>query len=54
MLGKFGEDVKPIVSRIKEIMDIVWRAQSRAEELPSNTPCPILADNEQKEEAVEA
>lgn len=41
-LGKFGNDAKPIVDRITEIADIVWRTQSRAEELPSNTPSPLL------------
>ena len=43
-LGKLGTDAKPIVDRIKEISDIIWRTQSRAEELPSNTPKPLLED----------
>lgn len=42
VLGKFGEDAKPMVDRIKEIADIVWQTQSRAEELPSGTPIPLL------------
>lgn len=41
-LGKFGKDAKPIVDRIKEITEIVWQTQSRAEELPSGTPIPQL------------
>lgn len=41
-LGKFGTDAKPIVDRIKEITEIVWQTQSRAEELPSGTPIPQL------------
>lgn len=41
-LGKFGNDAKPIVDRIKEITEIVWQTQSRAEELPSGTPIPQL------------
>lgn len=41
ILGKLGNDSKPFVDRIKEIADIVWRTQSRAEELPSNTPTPL-------------
>jgi hypothetical protein len=41
-VGKFGNDVKPIVDRIKEITEIVWRTQARAEELPSDSPCPSL------------
>lgn len=44
VLGKLGEDAKPIVDRIKEIADIVWQTQSRAEELPSGTRPPLLAD----------
>lgn len=42
VLGKLGTDAKPIVDRIKEIAEIVWQTQSRAEELPSGTPIPIL------------
>lgn len=42
-LGKFGKDAKPLVDRIKEIAEIVWQTQSRAEELPSGTPIPLLA-----------
>jgi hypothetical protein len=43
VLGKFGNDAKPLVDRIKEIAEIVWQTQSRAEELPSGTPIPLLA-----------
>lgn len=42
VLGKLGQDAKPIVDRIREIADIVWRTQSRAEELPSGTQLPSL------------
>ncbi len=46
-IGKFGNDAKPIVDRIKEITNIVWRTQSIAEELPSGMPTPLLKnDNE--------
>ena len=41
-LGKFGEDSKPIVDRIKEITEIVWKTQARTEELPSSTPGPLI------------
>ncbi|MDY0264532.1 MAG: hypothetical protein RBR12_05040 [Sulfurospirillum cavolei] len=41
-IGKFGNDAKPFVDRIREMTDIVWRTQSRAEELPSGTPTPLL------------
>lgn len=33
-----GENAKPIVDRISEIVRIVWPVQSRAFELPSDTP----------------
>ena len=46
-LGKFGEDAKPFVDRIREITDIVWRTQSRAEELPSDAkPALLQSDKE--------
>lgn len=44
ILGKLGNDAKPLVDRIREIADIVWRTQSRAEELPSGTRPPLLED----------
>lgn len=43
VLGKFGNDAKPFVDRVKEILQIVWRTQARAEELPSATPLPLLS-----------
>lgn len=46
ILGKLGADSKPIVDRIKEIADIVWRTQARAEELPSNAPTPLESREE--------
>jgi hypothetical protein len=42
VLGKFGKDAKPLVDRIKEITQIIWRTQARAEELPSGSPFPLL------------
>lgn len=47
VLGKLGNDAKPIVDRIKEIADIVWNTQSRAEELPSGTRPPMLEHKSQ-------
>lgn len=41
VLKKIGENAKPIVERIQEIINIVWRVQARAEELPSNVPLEI-------------
>lgn len=43
-LGKLGSDAKPIVDRIREISDIIWRTQARAEELPSDAKRPLLTD----------
>jgi len=45
-LGKFGEDAKPIVDRIKEVTNIIWRTQARAEELPSDMPVPLIGSSE--------
>lgn len=45
VLGKLGSDAKPIVDRVREIADIVWQTQSRAEELPSGTQPPLLPSN---------
>jgi hypothetical protein len=44
VLGKFGDDAKPIVDRIREISEIVWHTQTLAEGLPSNSPYPLLND----------
>lgn len=41
VIGKFGNDVKPIVDRIKELTFIVWLTQARAEGLPSDCVPPI-------------
>ena len=45
VLGKLGEDAKPIVDRVREISRIVWRTQARTEELPSDSPIPLLENN---------
>lgn len=44
VLGKFGIDAKPFVDRISELMQITWRTQAIAEELPTGTPLPLLTD----------
>jgi hypothetical protein len=49
-LGKFGEDAKPFVDRISEILQIVWRTQAKAEELPSASPFPLLTHEHADEE----
>jgi len=43
VLGKFGKDAKPFVDRVKEIAQITWRTQARAEELPSGLSIPFLS-----------
>jgi hypothetical protein len=41
-LGKLGEGAKPLVDRIKEIVDIGWKSQARAEQLQSDAENPML------------
>jgi hypothetical protein len=50
LLGKFGRDAKPFVDRIREIVEIVWRAQANAEELPSSVRSPSLLAGESPSE----
>ena len=45
VLGKFGKDAKPFTDRIQDIVKIGWRAQARAEELPSDAPPPLLNES---------
>lgn len=40
--GKLGKDAKPFTDRIKDIIQIGWRAQARAEQLPSSSENPML------------
>ena len=42
VLGKLGKDAKPIVDRVREIAEIVWKTQARTEELPSDSPNPMI------------
>lgn len=42
IMGKLGTDAKPFVDPMREIGDIVWRTQARAEELPSSVERPQL------------
>ena len=42
IFGKFGKDSKPMVDRIRELVEIARRSQSRAEELPSDSTPPLL------------
>lgn len=45
VMKKLGQDAKPIVDRIKELSQIAWKTQARAEELPSNSQHPLLDDD---------
>ena len=46
VIGKFGEDSKPFVDRFKELAQIAWKTQARAEELPSSSQNPLLGNEE--------
>ncbi len=46
VVGKLGKEAQPIVDRIKEISEIVWRTQARTEELPSNSPNPMIENDD--------
>jgi hypothetical protein len=40
--AKLGKDAKPVVERVRKIVEIVWRTQARAEELPSGLEFPSI------------
>jgi len=48
VLTKVGENAKPIIDRIQEIVNIIWRVQARAEELPSNIPLELPSGEKQE------
>jgi len=45
-IGKFGSDAKPFVDRIRELSQIAWKTQARAEELPSSSINPLLENDD--------
>lgn len=45
LLGKFGNDAKPFVDRIREIIEIVWRSQAGAEQLPASAKPALLTSD---------
>ena len=53
ILGKLGNDAKPIVDRIRELVQIIWGTQARGEELPSNLPPPLIEANKGGESSEE-
>lgn len=46
-IGKFGRDAKPFVDRIRELSQIAWKTQARAEELPSSSTNPLIEDSDE-------
>jgi len=46
VLGQAGENVKPMVDRIRELVSIIWPTQTRAYELPSSLPFKLLGPTE--------
>lgn len=42
MMKKFGEDAKPLTDRIRELVEIGWKIQSRTEKLPDDSFPPLL------------
>ena len=44
LMAKLGNDAKPMLDRIREIVTIVGSVHARANELPSNTPFKMLSD----------
>ncbi len=51
-IGKFGADAKPIVDRIRELAQIGWKNQARAENLPDDCGNPFFSieDNSEPDE----
>jgi len=47
LLGKFGTDAKPFVDRIREIVEIAWRSQAAAEQLPASAKPALLTTDSQ-------
>jgi len=45
-IGKFGKEAKPFVKLLKELKEVVWGAQARAESLPDNSEDPFLLPEE--------
>lgn len=46
-LRKFGEDAKPIVDRVRELTQIIWGAQAKAEGLPASDTIPLLTKSDE-------
>ena len=48
VFGKLGNDAKPFVDRVKEIITITWEVQAKAEDLPTSTRLPFFQDEAEK------
>jgi hypothetical protein len=46
VLGQAGENIKPMVDRIRELVSIVWPTQTRAYDLASGLPFKLLGQSE--------
>lgn len=46
-IGKLGTDAKPFTDRIKEIVQIGWKSQARAEQLPSSAENPMIGNDDE-------
>ena len=53
-LGKFGENAKPFVDRIGEILQIVGRTQAMAENIGKELPFPLLGEGDKDSEKKES
>ena len=45
-LGKFGKDARPFAELIKELTQVVWKAQARSEEVSSEGGPPLISGPE--------
>ncbi|MBM0139992.1 hypothetical protein ACKUFS_15590 [Pseudomonas cannabina] len=46
-IGKLGTDAKPFTDRIREIVQIGWKSQARAEQLPSSAENPMIGNDDE-------
>ena len=46
VVGQMGENAKPMVEVIRQIVRIIWPTQTRAYELPSDVPFKLLGQSE--------
>jgi hypothetical protein len=51
VLKKLGEDATPLVEHVKSIMEIIWRAQTKAHSLPEGTKFPLISDGKDIEQS---